>query len=71
MYVFGAESGSAWSARLAGVEVSAFSSGFLSLASAGQAGAAVAALEDLQTVSSFPPVARAHLPLRQHGLTDP
>ncbi len=69
--VCGAESGSAGSARLAGVEVSAFCSGFLSLASAGQAGAAVAALEDLQTVSSFPPVTCAHLPLRQHGLTDP
>ncbi len=69
--VCGAQSGSAGSAWLAGVEVSALSSGFLSLASAGQAGAAVAALEDLQTLSSFPPVTRAHLPLRQHGLTDP
>ncbi len=60
--------------RFCGVSVAGRCGGFGSflrvslLASAGQAGAAVAALEDLQTLSSFPPVTRAHLPLVSTGL---
>lgn len=37
---------------------------------AAHAVSAVAALEELQAVSAFPVVARAHLALRQHGLAD-
>lgn len=40
------------------------------LGSAGHALSAVAALEELQAVSAFPAVARAHLALSQHGLAD-
>lgn len=40
------------------------------LRSAGQALAAVTALEQLQAVGAFPAVARAHLALCQHRLTD-
>lgn len=40
------------------------------LGSAGHALPAVAALEELQAVSAFPAVARAHLALGQHGLAD-
>lgn len=40
------------------------------LGAAGHAVSAVAALEELQAVSAFPAMARAHLALRQHGLAD-
>lgn len=40
------------------------------LGSAGHALSAVAALEELQAVSAFPAVARAHLALGQHWLAD-
>lgn len=40
------------------------------LRSAGHALSAIAALEELQAVSAFPAVARAHLALGQHWLAD-